>query len=87
MRYRSDDANIEIDDSSDLEPQMQIHAVLKDDDTKADVTMATSKMIAQGKKAEYKDYPMKLNWGPSKLRNLKFSGMVPKLVKMGIISK
>ena len=88
IRYRSDeDDDIDIDDGDDLDPQMRIHAVLKGDDKYADVTMETSQMIRDGKKMEYKDYPMKLNWGMEKLRNLKFSGMAPRLMKMGVISK
>merc|ERR1711981_796801 len=86
IRYRSDDDDeIDIDDGDDLDPQMRIHAVLKGDDKYADVTMETSQMIRDGKKMEYKDYPMKLNWGMEKLRNLKFSGMAPRLMKMGVI--
>ena len=87
IRYRSDDDNVDIDDSGDIDPQLRIQAKLKGDDKYADVTMQTSQMIRDGKTAQYKDYPMKLNWGMDKLRNLKFSGMAPKLMKMGVISK
>jgi len=69
----------------DLDPRMRIHAVLKNDDSAADVTIENARMIEQGKKAEIKDYPLSLNWGPKMLRNLKFGGMVPRLMKMGII--
>ena len=71
----------------DLDPRLRIHAVLKDGDTKADVTIENSRMISEGKKAEIKDYNLKLSWGPRMLRNLKFGGMVPRLMKMGVISK
>lgn len=71
----------------DLDPRLRIHAVLKNDDTAADLTIENARMIEQGKKEEIKDYPLKLSWGPRMLRNLKFGGMVPRLMKMGIISK
>jgi len=69
----------------DLDPRLRIHAILKDGDSKADVTVENARMISQGKKAELKDYDLKLGWGPRMLRNLKFSGMVPRLYKMGLI--
>lgn len=69
----------------DLDPRLRIHAVLKNDDTAADLTIENARMIEQGKKEEIKDYPLKLSWGPRMLRNLKFGGMVPRLMKMGII--
>lgn len=69
----------------DLDPRLRIHAILKDGDSKADVTVENARMISQGKKAEMKDYDLKLGWGPRMLRNLKFSGMVPRLYKMGLI--
>merc|ERR1711997_795093 len=69
----------------DLDPRLRVHAILKDGDTKADVTIENSRMISEGKKAEIKDYNLKLSWGPRMLRNLKFGGMVPRLMKMGVI--
>ena len=71
----------------DLDPRLRIHALLKDGDTKADITIENARMIQQGKKAEIKDYDLKLSWGPKMLRNLKFGGMIPRLMKMGVISK
>jgi len=69
----------------DLDPRLRIHALLKDGDTKADITVENARMIQQGKKAEIKDYDLKLSWGPKMLRNLKFGGMIPRLMKMGVI--
>ena len=71
----------------ELDPRLRVHAILKDDDTKADVTFENARLIEQGKKSEIKDYPMMFNWGPRMLRNLKFDGTVPSLMKMGVISK
>lgn len=68
----------------ELDPRLRIHAILKDDDTKADVTIENARLIQQGKKTEIKDYPMRLNWGPRMLRNLKFDGLIPKLMKYGL---
>jgi len=73
------------DSNLDLDPRLRVHAILKDGDTKADVTIENARMISQGKKAEIKDYNLKLGWGPRMLRNLKFGGMVPRLMKMGVI--
>ena len=75
------------DSNIDLDPELKIHAILKDGDTKADLTIENSRMIAEGTKKEIKDYNLKLGWGPRMLRNLKFGGMVPRLMKMGVISK
>ena len=71
----------------ELDPRLRIHAILKDDDSKADVTIENARLIQQGNKAEIKDYPLSLNWGPRMLRNLKFDGMIPKLMKYGLFSK
>merc|ERR1712136_445368 len=73
------------DSNIDLDPESKIHAILKDGDTKADLTIENSRMIADGTKKEIKDYNLKLGWGPRMLRNLKFGGMVPRLMKMGVI--
>jgi hypothetical protein len=69
----------------DLDPRLRIHAILKDGDTKADLTVENARMIQQGKKHEIKDYDLKLSWGPRMLRNLRFGGLVPRLYKMGVI--
>jgi len=69
----------------DLDPRLRVHAILKDGDTKADITVENARMIQQGKKAEIKDYDLKLSWTPSMLRNLKFGKMLPRLMHMGII--
>ena len=71
----------------DLDPRLRIHALLKNDDSTADITVENARLIEQGKKAEIKDYELKFNWGPKMLRNLKFGGMMARLWKMGLISK
>merc|ERR1719167_128438 len=73
------------DSNIDLDPELKIHAILKDGDTKADLTIENSRMIEEGTKKEIKDYNLKLGWGPRMLRNLKFGGIVPRLMKMGVI--
>jgi hypothetical protein len=69
----------------DLDPRLRVHAIIKDGDSKADITVENARMIQQNKKAEIKDYDLKLSWGPKMLRNLKFGGMLPRLMKMGVI--
>jgi hypothetical protein len=69
----------------DLDPRLRIHALLKNDDSTADITVENARLIEQGKKAEIKDYELKFNWGPKMLRNLKFGGMMARLWKMGLI--
>ena len=53
----------------------------KDHDKKIDMKMETSQGVQ-----EFKDYPLKFNWG-KRLRNLKFTSTIKSLMDMKIISK
>ena len=53
----------------------------KDHDKKVDMKMETSQGVQ-----EFKDYPLKFNWG-KRLRNLKFTRTMKTLMDMQIISK
>ena len=59
--------------------KMDVH--FKDHDKKVDMKMETSQGVQ-----EFKDYPLKFNWG-KRLRNLKFTRTMKTLMDMQIISK
>jgi len=64
-----------------LGPFMNIEALYHNSDKSLDMKIETS----QGKN-EYKDYPLALEWG-DRLRNLKFTRTIKRLIDNGILSK
>jgi len=63
-----------------LGPFMNVEALYHNGDKSLDLKMETS----QGKN-EYKDYPLSMDWG-SRLRNLKFTSTIKRLIDYGILS-
>merc|ERR1712243_334017 len=53
MTFRGEE--LYTDSNIDLDPELKIHAILKDGDTKADLTIENSRMIEEGTKKEIKD--------------------------------
>ncbi len=65
----------------DIGPYINLKATLKNDETEADVVVETQKG-----KEEYNDVPLRLNWS-NKLRNMKFTPTLKRLMDMKIISE
>jgi hypothetical protein len=64
-----------------LGPFMNVEALYHNSDKSMDMVVETS----QGK-SEYKDYPLSLDWS-NRLRNLKFTSTIKRLIDNGILSK
>jgi hypothetical protein len=65
----------------EIGPYMNMKATLKNDEKLVDIEVET-----KNGREEYTDMPLRLNWS-NKLRGLKFSGMIKKLMDAKIISK